>query len=88
MDATMQNVGNKVAKTIHRGANKGKDVLNTVADEANEMRLQSMYESTVDQAQDAFEAAQGIVKKYPVYSALGVAAVGILAGFLIYRSRR
>ena len=99
MNSTMQNVSNKVAKTIHTGANKGKDVMNTIADEADKVQLQStvnsgiehaqdLYESGLDQAQEALKAAEDFVKKYPVQSALGVAAIGILAGYLIFRNSR
>ena len=99
MDTSMQNLSNKASKSIQQGAKQGKEVLNTIADKADESNLQSMFESSRDQAaeiyasskaqaQDALEATTDFVKKYPVYTALGVAAVGIVAGLWYARSRR
>lgn len=88
METSLNNVSGKVAKTVQKGAEKGKDVLNSVSREAQEMRLQSVYESAKAQAQDAIDASEDFVKKYPLYTVAGIAAVGLLAGILIARSRR
>lgn len=88
METNLNNVSNKVAKTVQKGADKGKDALNAVSKEAQEMRLQSYFDSAKESAQDAIEASEDFVKKYPLYAVAGVAAVGIIAGLLIARSSR
>ena len=88
METNLNNVSNKVAKTVQKGAEKGKDAMNAVSREAQEMRLQSYYDSAKESAQDAIEASEDFVKKYPLYTVAGVAAIGLIAGALIARSYR
>lgn len=99
MDQSIQNAGAKVANTIKTGAEKGKDALNTVADKAQSFEADSYYSMAKDKAEDVYaiardrageavHASEDFVKKYPLYTVLGAAAIGAAAAWLIKPSRR
>lgn len=99
MDQTIQNAGAKVANQIQKGADKGKEALNTVANKAQEFEADSyvsmarekaedVYAMAKDRAGDALVASEDFVKKYPLYTVLGAAAIGAAAAWLIKPSRR
>ena len=87
---------NKLAKQAYNGASKAMDKVadkahegaDMVADKAGEFEsnLTSRYEAFKDSATEGYEVAIDTVKKYPVYTVLGSAALGIAAGILIGRS--
>jgi ElaB/YqjD/DUF883 family membrane-anchored ribosome-binding protein len=99
MDTSIQNAGAKVANTIQKGADKGKEALNTVANKGQQFEADSYYSMAKDKAEDvyamakdqagvALEASEDFVKKYPLYTVLGAAAIGAAAAWLIKPSRR
>ena len=46
------------------------------------------YSEVKELAEEGLESTFAIVKKYPLYSLLGAAAIGVIAGSLISRSRQ
>lgn len=87
MDATINEVNKKGKDILDKGYDKGKDVLNSMTDKAQNLDIQSYYETAKAKTQSAVEASEDFVKKYPFYTVLGAAAVGYLAGWMHKHSR-
>jgi len=79
---------NGASKAIDKVADKAHDGADMVAEKAGEFEsnLSSRYEALRDSASEGYDVAIHTVKKYPVYTVLGSAALGIAAGILIGRS--
>lgn len=66
------------------------NAVEAVADKANlsTSELKAYYDTAKEKASDAVEYSEGFVKKYPFYTVMGAAAIGLLAGVIIRGGRR
>ncbi|MBC7743005.1 MAG: hypothetical protein H7061_12465 [Bdellovibrionaceae bacterium] len=93
---------NKAVKTTEKNVSQAADVLvekfkeggkavNKKIEQADSSLsggFSANFDDIRERAIDGYEQTLSIVKKYPLYSFLGAAAVGVLATSLIRRSRR
>ena len=85
--ANLNEINKKGKDILDKGYDKSKDVLDKMTDKAQNLDVKSYYDVAKDRGQAAVDASTDFVKKYPLYTVLGAAAIGYLAGWITTRSR-
>lgn len=79
--------GEKWAGKAHNAIDRGVSELKGLADTDLKAMASDLGQKAKDYSGDAYRGSMDFVKKYPVGSALGLAAVGFFAGVWAARSR-
>lgn len=90
MEPSTNDLKNTADKAGNYAADKAKQAANAVSAQVNKqgLRTEEIYEDVRERAEDALDASVDFVKKYPLYTVAGAAAVGFIAGALIRRMSR
>lgn len=84
---TAEKQGEKWAGKAHTAIDRGVSELKSLADTDLKAMASDIGQKAKDYSADAYRGSVDFVKKYPMGSALGLAAVGFFAGVWAARSR-
>jgi len=90
MEPTANELKNRATAAGNYAGDKAKQVASEVSEqlERGESIVQDYYETARERAEDALDFSVDFVKKHPLSTIAGAAAIGIVAGFLLRGSRR
>lgn len=89
MEPTANEIKNSAASAAQYAGDKARQVASDVSEriKRGEMSAQDLYQEARERAEDAMDVSVDFVKKHPLSTVAGAAAIGFLAGILIRGNR-
>lgn len=93
MEPSASDLKNAAASAGNYAGDKARQVAHNVSDKVSEKvdksqaRIEDIYSTARDRAEDYLDTSVDFVKKYPVSTVAGAAAIGFIAGMLLRRTR-
>jgi ElaB/YqjD/DUF883 family membrane-anchored ribosome-binding protein len=89
MEPTANEIKNRATSAGQYAGDKAKQVASDVSEqlERGQNMAQDFYETARERAEDALDVSVDFVKKHPISTIAGAAAIGLVAGLLL-RGRR
>jgi ElaB/YqjD/DUF883 family membrane-anchored ribosome-binding protein len=93
MEPSANDLKNAASSAGNYAGDKARQVAHNVADTVSEKvdksqaRIEDIYNAARERAEDYFDNSVDFVKKYPVSTVAGAAAIGFIAGMLLRRTR-
>lgn len=89
MEPSTSDLKNAAASAGSYAGDKARQVAKNVSDKlhSTESRAEDMYHMARERAEEYYDTSVDFVKKYPVSTVAGAAAIGFIAGILLRRSR-
>lgn len=93
MEPSASDLKNAAASAGNYASDKARQVAHNVSENVSEKldksqaRIEDIYNTARDRAEDYYDTSIDFVKKYPVSTVAGAAAIGFIAGMLLRRTR-
>lgn len=89
MEPSTSDLKNAAASAGTYAGDKARQVAKNVSDKLHttEARAEDIYHAAKERAEEYYDNSVDFVKKYPVSTVAGAAAIGFLAGVLLRRTR-
>ena len=89
MEPTPNELKNTSASAGNYASEKARHAASNIQEkvEKSQARLGDIYHTARDRAEDYYDTSVDFVKKYPVSTVMGAAAIGFVAGILLRRTK-